>query len=91
MVRNSTTRARLIAIGNSRGVRIPKPFIEQAGLGDEVDLHVSNDAVVIRSSRRPRAGWAAAFSEMAKHGDDRLLDGRANWGSKFDKAEWKWR
>lgn len=91
MVRNNTTRARLIAIGNSRGVRIPKPFIQQAGLGDEVDLQVSDDAIVIRSSRRPRTGWAAAFAQMAKRQDDRLLDRRASWGNKFDKADWQWR
>ena len=92
MVRNNTTRARLVAIGNSRGIRIPKPLIQQAGLEDEVDLQVSNDAIVIRSSRRPRAGWAGAFAQMAKQGDDRLLlDHRVNWANKFDKAEWQWR
>ncbi len=32
------TTARLVQIGNSRGVRIPKPLIEEAGLTDEVEL-----------------------------------------------------
>ena len=33
-------RARLVQIGNSRGIRLPKRFIEEVGLVDEVDLHV---------------------------------------------------
>jgi antitoxin component of MazEF toxin-antitoxin module len=35
-------RIELVAIGNSRGVRIPKPLIEQGGLGDTVELRVEN-------------------------------------------------
>ena len=31
-------RSRLVRIGNSRGVRIPKPLIEQIGLEDEVEM-----------------------------------------------------
>ncbi len=36
----------LVRIGNSRGVRIPKPFIEQCGLGETVELRVANDCLV---------------------------------------------
>jgi putative addiction module component (TIGR02574 family) len=35
---------------------------------------VEADSLVIRPARMPRAGWAAAFKEMAKQGDDALLD-----------------
>lgn len=38
---------RLIAIGNSRGVRIPKPLLEESGLGDEVELQVKKDEIRI--------------------------------------------
>lgn len=31
-------KTRLIRIGNSRGVRLAKPLLEQAGLEDEVDI-----------------------------------------------------
>ena len=31
-------RLELTRIGNSRGIRIPKPLIEQCGLGDVVEL-----------------------------------------------------
>ncbi len=41
-------KARLVRIGNSRGVRLPKPLIEEAGLSDEVELQVRDGSVVIR-------------------------------------------
>ena len=40
-------KTRLVRIGNSRGVRIPKPLIEQAGLTDEVEMGVRDGAIVI--------------------------------------------
>ena len=54
-------KTELIQIGNSRGIRIPKPLIEQCGLGDMVELRVENDCLVISSERRPRQGWEEAF------------------------------
>jgi len=67
-------RPRVVRIGNSRGVRIPKPLIEQAGLRDEVEITVEGSSLIIRSAARPRAGWATAFRVMAERGDDRLVD-----------------
>jgi len=64
----------LIPIGNSRGVRIPKPFIEQCGLGEAVEMDVRDCMILIHSPRRPRAGWDTAFARMAQQGDDKLLD-----------------
>lgn len=66
--------ARIVRIGNSQGVRIPKPILEQTGLRGEVDIIAEKDALVIRPAARPRAAWAVAFREMARRGDDRLLD-----------------
>ena len=60
----------LIPIGNSRGVRIPKPFIEQCGLTTEVEMDVRDRVILIHSSGQPRAGWSAAFTQMARIGDD---------------------
>jgi antitoxin MazE len=82
-------RARLIRIGNSRGVRLPKPVIEQAGLQEEIDLEVREGAVVIRSRKRPRAGWAEAARDMRDRGDDGLLHPPA--ATRFDDGEWHWR
>jgi antitoxin MazE len=82
-------RAKLIRIGNSRGVRLPKPMIEEARLADEVELRVVNGALVIRSAGPPRAGWAEAARRMHDRNDDRLLD--APTPTRFDDTEWRWR
>ena len=43
-------KTELVRIGNSRGVRIPKPFIEQCGLGETVDLRVADDCLHLVAS-----------------------------------------
>jgi len=80
-------KAKLVRIGNSRGVRLPKAVIRQCGLGEVVDIDVDGDTVVIRPvPRRPREGWEAAFSAMAGAGEDRPLDmPTGTW----DGTEWK--
>ena len=63
----------LIPIGNSRGVRIPKPLIEQCGLTDDIEMDVRDRMLVIHSPCHPRAGWDHAFKSMARSGDDKLV------------------
>jgi antitoxin MazE len=67
-------KTRIVPIGNSQSIRIPKPLLEQTGLSGEVDVSAEGDALVIRPIRKPRAGWARAFQQMAQRGDDILLD-----------------
>ena len=81
-------RTRLIAIGNSRGIRIPKPLIEQAGLTDEVELRVRAGVIEVLTVAAPRAGWAEAAAELHADGGDELLDPPAL--TAFDESEWEW-
>ena len=67
-------KTRLVRMGNSRGVWLPKPLIEQAGLTDEVELEVRDNAIVILAQRRPRTGWAEAARALHAAGGDGLLD-----------------
>jgi antitoxin MazE len=66
-------KVRLVRIGNSRGVRLPKPLIEEAGLGDEVELVVRDRAIVIASAYRRRSGWASADKRLRRRGEDRRV------------------
>lgn len=81
-------KAKLVRIGNSRGVRIPAKVIEQCGFGEQVELRVEGDTLVIAPSRRPREGWEASFRAMAEAGDDELL--WPDLPNAFDKEEWTW-
>ncbi len=87
----STVKARIVKMGNSKGVRIPKTILEQLGLGEEVELSVREDQLVIRPSQKPRADWEEQFEQMAKRGDDRLLDEQAVSTTEWDADEWEWK
>lgn len=83
-------KTRIVRIGNSQGVRIPKLFLEQIQLRDDVELELQPDQIVIRSARRVREGWDAAFQGMNTEGDDQLLDGDTAGASTWDEDEWTW-
>ena len=78
-------KARLVRIGNSRGIRLAKPVLEQAGLEDEVEIRVEPGAVIITAAVSPRAGWAEA---AARHGPSPLLD--TPTATRFDDDQWSW-
>jgi len=84
----NTYKTKLVQIGNSRGIRIPKTLINQADLESGVEIATEGNALVIRSAKRPREGWAEQFKAMAERGDDRLLDEPA--ATEWDKTEWTW-
>lgn len=71
-------------MGNSRGVRIPKPLLAEAGLVDDVEVHVRDGAVVIRPLRAARAGWADAAATLSSG----LIDPETQ--TRFDETEWHW-
>lgn len=81
-------RLELTRIGNSRGIRIPKPLIVQCGFGDTVELRVVPEGLVISPHRSPRRGWREAFAAAPKRERGLLLDGLA--ANAFDRKEWKW-
>jgi len=81
-------KTKIIRIGNSRGVRIPKPLLEQAGLEDEVLLRVVDDGIVIESADKPRAGWGEAARALHEQREDGLLDEMIP--TEFDESEWVW-
>ncbi|WP_423917695.1 AbrB/MazE/SpoVT family DNA-binding domain-containing protein [Candidatus Poriferisodalis sp.] len=80
--------ARIVPIGNSRGVRLPKPLIEEAGLGERVSLRVVDGGVLIEPRPETRAGWAEA-ARLARERDDDI--GTESWPpTRFDTDGWEW-
>ena len=45
-------KTRLVRVGNSQGVRIPKPPIQQAGLQGDLEIEVKNQSLVIRAAKK---------------------------------------
>ncbi len=83
-------KAQIVRIGNSKGIRIPKPLLDQTGLAGEVEITAKDGQLVIRPVRKAREGWATAFEEMAKRGDDALLDPEVPSLSSWDDEGWEW-
>ena len=81
-------KVELVRVGNSRGIRIPKPIIEQCGFEDVVELQVENNRLVIAPVRQPREGWDEAFRAAGSSADEELL--HAVPANQFDREEWQW-
>ena len=84
----SIIKSKIIDIGNSQGVRLPKTVLAQSGLKHQVEIEASEGKIIIRTIAHPRSGWAPSFKQMAALGDDTLLDEAAKHD--WDKAEWEW-
>ena len=81
-------KTRLVRIGNSRGVRLPKTLIEEAGLSEEVEIRARQGSIVILPVAGARAGWAEAAQRLRARGQDGLLD--ETTPTRFDEEEWAW-
>ena len=86
----ASTKARIVKIGNSQGIRIPKLLLDQAEIGEDVELEVQGHNLVVRPARSPRYGWDEKFAQMAKNGDDHLLDSEVISTTSWDTNEWEW-
>ena len=83
-----TTRTRIVRIGNSQGIRVPKALLEQAQLPEEIELFAEPGRLVVRAARGPRYGWAEAARAMRARNEDELLDEPT--ATTFDVEEWTW-
>jgi antitoxin MazE len=82
-------RARVIKIGNSQGLRIPKPILDQTGIMEDVEIEVEKNQIIVRPVKNIRAGWDAAFKTMGENGDDEPII-NDNISHSWDEQEWKW-
>jgi antitoxin MazE len=83
-----TAKTRIIRIGNSRGIRVPKLLLDRADLPEEVELRAEPGRLVVSAATRPRARWAAKARSMHRRGDDVLLEDETP--TRFDETEWRW-
>ena len=82
-------KTRLVKIGNSQGLRIPKLVLDQLNLSSDVELEVHDDHLIVRPSTQARADWAEQFRHMAQRNDDQLLDSDAPL-TEWEATEWHW-
>lgn len=82
---------KVVKIGNSRGIRIPKSVIKDSGLTDDVELEIGDGQIIIKSLSTNRVNWDSAFKKMAINKDDVLMEPKTQYNaSSWDKEEWDW-
>ena len=76
------------AIGNSKGVVIPKIILEQSGIGEIVEMSVDGEKIILSKPKKTvRESWAQDAQSLAMAGEDVLVLGE--FGNEEDK-DWVW-
>ena len=70
----------IITIGNSRGVRIPRPLLDESGLKEKVELKAKKGEIRIVAVKKPSAVETSLLSEKALSDWNRPEEDKA-WGS----------
>ncbi len=81
----------LVKIGNSQGIRIPKPLVDQARLeGKELKLQLVNGGLLISPQNGVREGWQEAIEQsIESHGSESVDKEWLNLPiSSDDELEW---
>lgn len=86
-------QVKLIHIGNSMGVRIPKNLIRQFDLDKgSIELSVEKDGIMIKPEKAvpPREQWGMLFSKAIASGETPENDVFEGLRNEVDKSEWEW-
>ncbi len=82
-------KTKLVSIGNSKGVRIPKTVLEECNMENDVELIIDKDRIIIKPLKRVhRRGWDKAFQLMHERKEDSLL---LNESVDMDMEDWEWK
>ena len=83
---------RLIRVGNSQGIVLPKKLLQQYHLSGEVELHPTPEGLLITPVANPaRQGWEAQMKAAVAVGQEpegELLEGFSD--EAFEEPEWQW-
>ncbi len=80
---------RIIRIGNSKGIRIPKPLLEQMDANDRVTLRVKNGQLIVKPVENVRQRRAAAFKQGAESAQEEMLIPE-KLQNHWDEEGWEW-
>ena len=80
-------QAKIIPIGTSKGVRIPKYLLDKYHFDNLVDIDDTGSGLLIRAVSKSRDGWKEAFKKLAQTKDDLLIETPS---PEWDEDEWEW-
>ena len=80
--------AKVIKVGNSKGIRIPSVLLKKCNIDDQVELEIEGNTIVIKPVKKTRSGWDESMKKMHQNADDALLiDNNID----AEMADWKWK
>lgn len=83
---------RLIRVGNSQGIVLPKKLLQQYRLSGEVELRPTPEGLLIIPVPRPaRRGWDEQMQAAVSGGQEpegELLEGFSD--DSFEEEDWQW-
>lgn len=65
-----TRTVKLVAIGNSRGIRLPKILLRKYGWGESIVMEEAKDGLILRRATAPRTSWEDTYRAMAAEAED---------------------
>jgi len=78
----------LTKIGNSQGIRIPKPIIKQADLeGKEIEFEVVEEGLLLKPVKKKRQNWEKDIASKLQGQDEAVDEAMLN---DTDLDEWEW-
>lgn len=67
---NGVRDVKLIPIGNSRGIRLPKALLQKYGWSDSLILEETDDGVYLYSKETNKLSWRETYRAMASEEED---------------------
>jgi len=78
-----TKNVKLIPIGDSKGIRLPKSILRKYGFSNSLLLEETEQGVLLRKKHEDKLSWTRTYQEMARERENwddfdvTLLDGLA--------------
>lgn len=55
--------AKLVKIGNSKGIRLPKSMLVQTGMTERIEIEARGHSIILKPVKELRSGWEASFAK----------------------------
>ena len=78
---------KVVAIGNSRGIRLPRELLAKYKIGETVVLQVREEGLLLRAKEDDRLSWEETYREAATEAED-WSDLDATLSDGPDKVPW---
>lgn len=58
--------AKLVRIGNSKGIRLPKSMLVQTGMTERIEIEARGHSIILKPIKEPRSGWEESFAKGSR-------------------------